>query len=301
MEILFYGKLNQSFTLSINRDGVVDFPELGPLVLAGLSFGEAKEMLKSRVAAQVIGTQVSISMGTLRSMQIFVLGEAYMPGAYTVSSLATISHGLISAGGVTDIASLRNIQLKRGGKTVATLDLYQLLLKGDMSADVRLRSGDVIYIPTVGDLVSIDGQVLRPAIYELKGKTTVQELVDLAGGLGPRAFGQSARIERINSDGFMTVVDVNLTQSNDQRLRIIDGDHLMIDAVSDLKKNIVSLEGYINHPGDFAWREGMRIGDIITSYDQFPPDVDLNYSLLVRETHGGSDIEILNLNLRSFR
>ena len=299
LEILFYGKLNQSFTLSINRDGIVDFPELGPLVLAGLSFGEAKEMLKSRVAAQVIGTQVSISMGTLRSMQIFVLGEAYRPGAYTVSSLATISHGLISAGGVTDIASLRNIQLKRAGKTISTLDLYQLLLKGDMSADVRLQSGDVIYIPTVGDLVSIDGQVLRPAIYELKGKTSVQNLIELAGGLGPRAFGQSARIERINSDGFMTVVDVNLSQSNDRRLRIIDGDHLTIDAVSDLKKDIISLQGYIHHPGEFAWRPGMRINDIITSYDQFPPDIDLNYALLVRETKGGSDIKVLNLNLKS--
>ena len=300
LKILFYGKLNQSFTLPINRDGVVDFPELGPLVLAGLSFGEAKDMLKSRVSAQVIGTQVSISMGTLRSMQIFVLGEAYRPGAYTVSSLATISHGLISAGGVTDIASLRNIHLKRGGKTVTTLDLYQLLLKGDMSGDVRLRSGDVIYIPTVGDLASVDGQVLRPAIYELRDKTTVQELVALAGGLGPRAFVQSARIERINSDGFMTVVDVNLGQSDDQRLQVIDGDHLMIDAVTDLKKNIVSLEGYINHPGDFGWRPGMRVGDIITGFDQFPPDVDLNYALLVRETKGGSDIEILSLDLKSF-
>lgn len=298
LEILFYGKLNQSHTLSINRDGFVDFPELGPVVLAGLSFGEAKEMLKSRVSAQVIGTQVSISMGTLRSMQIFVLGEAYRPGAYTVSSLATVSHGLISAGGVTDIASLRNIQLKRGGETVTTLDLYQLLLKGDMSGDVRLRSGDVIYIPTVGDLASVDGQVLRPAIYELRGKTTVQELVALAGGLGPRAFANSARIERVNSDGFMTVVDVNLTQSGDQRLQVNDGDHLTIDAVTDLKKNIVSLEGYINHPGDFAWRAGMRVSDIINSFDQFPPDVDLNYALIVREIKGSSDIVVLDLSLK---
>lgn len=299
LEILFYGKLNQSFTLRINRDGVVDFPELGPLVLAGLSFGEAKDMLRSRVAAQVIGTQVSISMGILRSMQIFVLGEAYRPGAYTVSSLATMSHGLISAGGVTDIASLRNIQLKRGGKTVATLDLYQLLLKGDMSGDIRLYSGDVIYIPTVGDLASIDGQVLRPAIYELKGNTTVQELVSLAGGLAPRAFGQSARIERVNSDGFMTVVDVNLNQSRDQRLRIIDGDHLTVDAVSDFKKNIVTVEGYVNHPGDFAWRQGMRVSDIINSFEQFPPDIDLNYALIVREIKGGSEIDILDLDLNT--
>ena len=119
LDILFYGKSNSQFSLEINREGFVDFPELGPVGLAGLTYGEAKEMLRGRIAAQIIGTQVSISMGSLRSMQIFVLGEAFKPGAYTVSSLSTITHALISAGGISDIGSLRQIQLKRGGKLVA--------------------------------------------------------------------------------------------------------------------------------------------------------------------------------------
>ena len=299
LEILFYGKLNESFNLQINRDGVVDFPELGPLVLAGLSFGEAKEMLRLRVAAQVIGTQVSISIGTLRTMQVFVLGEAYRPGPYTVSSLATISHGLISAGGVSDIASLRNIQLKRGGETIVTLDLYQLLLFGDMSDDLRLQSGDVIFIPTLGNIVSVDGQVLRPAIYELKGDTAVKDLVKLAGGAGPRAYSQSARVERIDGDGFVRVIDLDLTNSADQQFRIVNGDHLTIDEVTDIKKDIVTLEGHVNYPGDFAWRSGMRISDIVTSVDQFPADVDLNYALVVRELAGSSDIQVLALDLKA--
>ena len=116
-------------------------------------------------------------MGSLRSMQIFVLGEAYKPGAYTISSLSTITHALISSGGVSDIASLRNIQLKRSGKLISTLDLYDLLILGDTSKDVRLQASDVIYIPTVAGRVSIDGQVLRPAIYELKGETTAADLI----------------------------------------------------------------------------------------------------------------------------
>ena len=123
----FMVSLIVSFLLEINREGFVDFPELGPVGLAGLTYGEAKEMLQGRINAQIIGTQVSISMGSLRSMQIFVLGEAFKPGAYTVSSLATITHALVSSGGVSDIGSLRNIQLKRKGKVVAELDLYNLL------------------------------------------------------------------------------------------------------------------------------------------------------------------------------
>ena len=139
LDILFYGKTNNAFSLDINREGFVDFPELGPVGLAGLTYAEAKEMLQSRISAQIIGTQVSISMGSLRSMQIFVLGEAFKPGAYTVSSLSTITHALVSSGGVSDIGSLRNIQLKRQGKLIATLDLYDLLLSGDTSKDVRVQ------------------------------------------------------------------------------------------------------------------------------------------------------------------
>jgi protein involved in polysaccharide export with SLBB domain len=299
LEIIFYGKLNKSFSVKINRDGLVDFPELGPVGIAGLSYGEAKDMLQSLIAAKVIGTQVNISMGALKSMQIFVLGEAYKPGAYTVSSLSTITHALISAGGVSDIASLRNIQLKRAGKVVAVLDLYELLLSGNTANDMRLQSSDVIYIPTVGGLVSIDGQVLRPAIYELKGETTTQDLIDLAGGLGPKAFAQSARIERINGDGFMTVVDLDLSAQAGQSMAIAAGDHLRVDAISDYRKDIVSLVGHVNHPGDFSWRSGMRLSDLISSTDQFPPDVDLDYALVIRDTEGGLKINVKELDLRS--
>ena len=153
---------------------------MGPVGLAGLSYSEAKDMLQARISAQIIGTQVSISMGSLRSMQVFVLGEAFKPGAYTVSSLSTITHALVSSGGVSDIGSLRRIQLKRKGKVIAELDLYDLLMKGDTSGDIRVQASDVIYIPTVGSLASVSGQVLRPAIYELLGDERVLDLVELA-------------------------------------------------------------------------------------------------------------------------
>ena len=297
LDILFYGKTNKAFSLDINREGFVDFPEIGPVGLAGLTYAEAKEMLQSRISAQFIGTQVSISMGSLRSMQIFVLGEAFKPGAYTVSSLSTITHALVSSGGVSDIGSLRNIQLKRQGRIITTLDLYDLLLFGDTSKDVRVQAADVIYIPTVGNLVSVEGQVLRPAIYELKGGESVGDLVGLAGDLGPKAFPASSRLQRINDDGFMTVMDLSLYRSKDRAIALQAGDHLVIDAITDYKKNIVTLAGAVRHPGEFSWYKGMRVSDIISDKDKLSPAADLDVSLLVRELYGTADIDVMIFEL----
>jgi len=283
LQVMFYGKTNGAFGLEINRDGTVDFPELGPVGLAGLSFQEAKDMLQMRISTQMIGVQASISMGELRSMQIFVLGEAFKPGAYTVSSLSTISHALVVSGGVSNIASLRNIQLKRAGKTIASLDLYDLLMHGDTESDIRLQSADVIFIPTVGDLVSVNGQVLRPAIYELKGGESVADLIALSGGLGPKAYPSNASIERIQDGGFMTVLDLDLTKARDLKLLLKSGDGLSVSSIKDRMESTVSLQGHVYYPGRFSWAEGMRLSDLISGLEQFPPGLDLDYAILSRE------------------
>ena len=299
LDILFYGKKNSNLSLDINREGFVVFPELGPIGLAGLSYGEAKKILQAKISAQMIGTQVSISMGSLRSMQVFVLGEAFKPGAYTLSSLSRITHALISSGGITNIGSLRNIQLKRRGEIITTLDLYDLLLNGDTSNDARLQEEDVIYIPTVGELVSIDGQILRPAIYEMKGGETASELINLAGGLLSKAFPSSSRLQRINNDGFMTVLDLNMNQSTGEAIVLKGGDHLIIDKITDYKKDIVSLSGAVRHEGDFSWRNGMRVSDIINNIDKLDHDADLEIALLVREIENSADIGVLTFNLEN--
>ncbi|UVW36110.1 SLBB domain-containing protein [SAR92 clade bacterium H455] len=283
LEVMFYGKTNSAFGLEINRDGTVNFPDLGPVGLAGLTFQEAKDMLQTRINAQMIGVQASISMGELRSMQIFVLGEAYKPGAYTVSSLSTITHALVVSGGVSDIASLRNIQLKRAGKTIASLDLYDLLMRGDTKNDIRLQPADVIFIPTVGDLVSVNGQVLRPAIYELKGSESVSDLIALAGGLGPKAYPNNASIERIEGGGFLTVLDLDLTKASDLQLLLKSGDGLSVSAIKDRMESTVSLAGHVYYPGNFSWKEDMRLSDLISGLQQFPPGLDLDYAILSRQ------------------
>jgi protein involved in polysaccharide export with SLBB domain len=198
---------------------------------------------------------------------------------------------------VTDIGSLRNIQLKRKGELVATLDLYDLLLGGDTSKDVRVQAGDAIYIPTVGDTVSVDGQVLRPAIYEIKGGESAKDLIDLAGGLLPKALSSSSRLQRINDDGFMTVLDLNMSQSSDKSTVLQGGDYLIIDEITDYKKDIVSVYGAVRHEGEFSWRDGMRVSDIIDGRGVLDHEADLDVALLVRELDDSADIEVLTFNL----
>ena len=299
LEVLLYGKVNSTSSLEITRDGTVNFPQLGPVALAGLTFAEAKSLLQTRMSAQTIGVQASISLGELRSMQVFVLGEAFKPGAYTVSSLSTITHALFVSGGVNDIASLRTIQLKRAGNVIATLDLYDLLLRGDTSNDVRLQSSDVIYIPTVSDLVSIDGEVLRPAIYEIKAGEKLADLIQLAGGLKATAATDSARLDRLDGNGFTTVVDVDLDQTASLKVALEAGDHLQVDGISDRKKKIVTLAGHVDFPGDYAWKEGMRVSDLVSSLDKLPLLTDLDFALLVRELSPVGDVETLSVDLRS--
>ena len=189
-EVLLIGAGGGRYRLVVGRDGVVDFPELGPIAVAGVRFDAARDLLEQRVAEQMIGMRASISMGALRSIQVFVLGEAESPGSYTVSGLSTITNALLVSGGAKTIGSLRNIQLKRGGQIVGRIDLYDLLLNGDTSADQRLQPGDVIFIPPVGPTVAISGEVRRPAIYEVREGERLHAVWHVDDGSGrARQFG----------------------------------------------------------------------------------------------------------------
>ena len=206
-----YGQRNTRYELAVSREGVMQFPEIGPLNVSGLSFEEMRQLVQQTVANTLIGQEVTVSMGALRSIQIFVLGEAYQPGIYTVSSLATVTNALFFSGGVSELGSLRNIQLIRDGQVITEMDLYDLLISGDTSADARLQPNDVIFIPTVGRTVGISGQVRRPAIFELDGEDTIGDVLALAGGVMPTAFPLLAHVERINQLGQREIFDVNLS------------------------------------------------------------------------------------------
>ena len=278
-----YGQQNLTHELVITREGMLLFPEIGPIAVAGLNFDELREQINEIVSTQLIGQRAAVTLGSLRSIRIFVLGEAFRPGSYTVSALSTMTNALFVSGGITNVGSLRQVQLRRQGETVAELDLYDLLLRGDTSADQRLLPDDVLFIPPVGSTVAISGDVIRPAIYELKDEATADEVLALSGGMLPTAFPAASKIERINAQGLRTVLDVDLSSNAGQQSQILNGDRIEINSVLDQLENVVITEGHLQRPGGFQWREGIRVSDVIPSISSLLPSPDLQYALVVRE------------------
>jgi polysaccharide biosynthesis/export protein len=298
LEVQLIGNTRGRHSLTVNRDGRVMFPELGPIVVAGLTFDDARTRIEDRVREQMIGTQVTVTMGGLRSIRVFVLGEAERPGSYTVSGLATITNALFASGGVKKIGSLRNVQLKRDGRLVTRLDLYDLLLNGDTSNDVRLQPGDVIFIPPVGKTVGVTGEIRRPAIYEISGDGTVAELIHLGGGLTPEADPKLASLERIDERRDRIVMDVDLGNPQQRGSALRTGDLLRIPAARPSLANAIHLEGNVYRPGVFQHRSGLRLTDVIPSADELKANSDLGYVLIRRELPGTRRVQVLSADLQ---
>ena len=211
IQIDLYGTRDAQYRLVVNRNGMLNFPGLGPISVVGLDFESLREEILLRVRNQMMGVEASVTLEALRSIRVFVLGDVERPGSYTVSGLSTITNALFLSGGIREIGSLRRVELKRAGQTISTLDLYDLLLRGDTRADARLEQGDAIFVPPVGKTVAVVGEVKRPAIYELRDELTLAEALSLAGGtlhrepgvaqgraadLGPGNHGPGRRIRR---------------------------------------------------------------------------------------------------------
>jgi protein involved in polysaccharide export with SLBB domain len=297
VRVQLFGNVNGIYEFEVTRDGILNLPELGPVTVAGLPFSEFRNDLNERVREMLIGTQVSITMGRLRRIQVFVLGDASRPGSFVVSSLATISSALYDSGGISKIGSLRNIQLKRQGQLVATLDLYDLLLNGDTSGDRRLQSGDVIFIPPVGDTVGVGGAVRRPAIYELDGDTSVSEVIRFAGGLLPEAFPAAARLERISASKGRVVISVDVDSADGAAMGVTGGDTLVIpEVLADLNDSVV-LAGHVQRPGPYQLRAGMRLTDLIPTALDLIPGADADYVLIRREDGATRRVHVVSAKL----
>lgn len=297
LEVILYGNQNRTLRLTVGRDGRVNFPELGPISVAGQRFSAVQATLEERVANQMIGVRASVSMGDIRSVGVFVLGEANRPGSYTVSGLATITSAIYAAGGVKSIGSLRDVQLKRRGQVVRRLDLYDLLIRGDTSDDAKLLPGDVIFIPPVGPTVSVDGEVHRPAIYELRGAASAADVVALAGGLTPEADPRTVYLSRIDDQQRRIVVDVDLTSAGSNAGTMRNGDVLRVARLRPTLDSGVTISGHVYQPGAVAYRSGLRLSDAIRSLDELKPNADTHYVLIRRELPPGQRISVLSADL----
>jgi polysaccharide biosynthesis/export protein len=296
LDVLLYGSQNHAYQMLVGRDGRINFPELGPIDVGGQLFSAVQAAIESRVNHQMIGVKASISMAQTRSIQVYAMGEAYDPGAYIISGLGTITSALYAAGGVRKAGSLRNIELKRDGVVVRRFDLYDLLIHGDTADDAKLLQGDVVLIPPVGSTVAVDGQVRRPAIYELRNENTPAEVVALAGGLTPDADTSKATLTRIQPDGERVVLRLDLTAAGaTEGLR--NGDLIHIPRLRPTLDAAVELQGHVYTAGAYFYRPGMRLSDVIHSVDDLQPNADLHYVLIRRELPPDRHVEALSANI----
>ncbi|HAS6884419.1 TPA: OtnA protein [Vibrio parahaemolyticus] len=296
--IQLFGKENTTHRLRVNRAGIINFPSLGPVQVAGMTFSDVRDSLNQRVKEQMIGVRSDISLGEMRTMQVFVMGDAYKPGAYTVSALTTISQAIYYSGGFSESGALRNVQLKRNGQVIRKLDMYDLLLKGDARNDIRLLPGDVVFIGALGNTISIDGEVNRPAIYEIKSGETYKQAIQMAGGFTANAYSDQIEVKRYAAKGARDALTLNFSQSHDQQTKVKDGDAVNVLKKSEELTRYVQIEGDVRHPGFIEWKSGLRIADLFQSVDtSFNSTADINYAVVVREINPQRDIEVYQVNL----
>jgi protein involved in polysaccharide export with SLBB domain len=257
-----WGQLDVDYAAVVDRTGTINIPKVGTINVAGIKYQDLQAHLKTAIGRVFRNFDLTVSLGQLRAIQVFVVGQARTPGSYTVSSMSTLVNAVFAAGGPSAQGSMRSIQLKRGNKVVTELDLYDLLIDGDKSSDARLLPGDVIYFPPVGALVAISGSVNVPAIFELKQDGTLADLIAWAGGLASTASGQKATVERIENHKTRKVAEFRLDAAG-MRTPLRNGDLATIYAVSSRIENAVTLRGNVAQPARFPWREGMRVKDLI--------------------------------------
>ncbi|HPW34868.1 MAG TPA: SLBB domain-containing protein [Syntrophorhabdus sp.] len=267
LRITIWGNIEGQWTVVVDMDGKITLPKVGTIGVTGLTFGELKTTLNKELSRYYTNFQMNVSMGPLRSMRVYIVGNAAKPGAYTISSLSTLVNSLFEAGGPNKTGSMRDIQVKRNTHTVVRFDMYDFLLKGNKTKDVRLMPEDVIFIPPVGPLAGIAGNVKNPAIYELKGETRLLDLIEMAGGLSGMAFRGRVQVQRTQTNEFRTVFEgdlIDVEKNAEKNFLIKDGDLIKVFSVADLK-NTVTITGAVQNAGEYGVESGVtRVRDIIS-------------------------------------
>jgi len=286
--VTMWGRVDAQYTLLVDRDGQIVLPEVGALKIWGMKFEELHGYLQHEMSRKFTDFKMSVTMDRLRTVRVFVVGEASVPGGYTISSLSTVINALFAAGGPSKNGSLRTIRVLRNGTDPVQIDLYDFLLGGDKGPDVRLQDGDTIFIPLIGPVVGVAGNVKRPAIYEMVQPMKLQEVLDLAGGITFAGWLQRVQVERVADHQKRTVVDFDLSEKTVPAERregmetvVRDGDVVKVFPVAEAPQDIIELEGHVVRPGKYQFKSGMRVSDVL-NYDAFLPQVNLEYAQIER-------------------
>jgi protein involved in polysaccharide export with SLBB domain len=276
----YWGASSQHIQRSVDREGRIAIPEAGSTVVAGRTLGEVQQTIQKMLSHQLRGISVDVTLGKLRTVRVYVVGDVKNPAAYDISSLSTALSALIAAGGPTDTGSYRTVKHYRGKALVEEVDLYDLMLKGVSSGEVHLESGDSILVPPIGPQVTVGGKVRRPAIYELRKEQTLDQVLDLAGGVPVTGELSRIRVERVQAHERKEMMNVNVSggagiQAADdafKRFRIQDGDIVTVLPILPYSNRAVYLEGHVFRPGKFSYKDGEKVTNLISSYDDLLPE-----------------------------
>ena len=297
-----WGSVEANLRLTVDRAGRLSIPRIGTLSLVGVKYGELRNLIRQRVATQFRNFDLSVALGEVRAIRIYVTGFVQKPGAQSVSGLSTVLHGLLAAGGPSAVGSYRTIQLRRGGTLVSTLDLYDLLLRGDRSADRSLRNDDVIHVAAVGPQVGVIGSVNRPAVFELKPGETLNDALAMAGGPSTVANRSNAVIHRLDERAGQALRDVNLAKDGGQPLS--NGDVLRVLSMADVARPAlrqskrVRVDGEVQRPGDYVLPAGSTLRDALNAAGGLTTEAYLFGAEFSREAVRLSQIENYDRALR---
>ncbi len=297
-----WGNIEGHYQSIIDRNGEIVLPKVGVINLLGQTFSQAKETINKQIGKYFKQYQVNVSLDSLRSINVFLVGEVQAPGTYQVSSLSSVLTVLSEAGGPTKNGSLRNVRVLRNGKQLAQIDLYNFFQSGDNSQDIRLQAGDTILVPIAGSLVGVSGDVRRPAIYELAPEETLGDLLDMAGGIVSTAYLQKIRLQRVVNHDRQAVIDLSLSGTADKvaetlNYRLQDRDLVQIAPITDAG-GYVSLTGYVARPGEYQLETGMRLADLLVPYDNLLPDYFPQKAQIVRMAAPEFRKELLTVDLQ---
>ncbi|MGB7600552.1 MAG: SLBB domain-containing protein [Candidatus Sulfotelmatobacter sp.] len=305
LSIELWGGVSQHLQRVVDREGRVALPEAGAVQVTGRSLGDVQQLVQSVLRGEFRDVHADVSLARLRTVRVYVVGDVLRPGAYDVSSLSTALNALYQAGGPTSRGSLRILRLYRGPQLVGEIDLYDLLLHGVRSRMQRLEAGDTIMVPPVGAELTVEGMVRRPAIYELNHETDLAEALQLAGGVLNTGTLRHIEVERVVAHESRAMLRLDLPENNNQEaitsaleaFKIQDGDKIRISPILPYSEQTVYLDGHVFHPGKRAYREGMRVTDLIHSYADLLPEPAARHAEIIRLVPPDYAPQIIAFNL----
>jgi protein involved in polysaccharide export with SLBB domain len=287
LSIDMWGGVSTRLVRVVDRQGRLALPEAGPVEVSGRTLGDVQQLVQKALATQYRDTSADVSVSRLRTIRIYVVGEVSEPGAYDISSLSTPLNALVAAGGVTQRGSLRSLKHFHGRQLVEEVDTYDLLLRGVTPDAKKLENGDTLMVPSIGAQVTVTGMVRRPAIYELNDEKTLADALELAGGILPAATLKHVEVQRLDSHEKRTMLSLNLSPDGGAEpeltsFKIKDGDEIHIFPIAPYNQDMIYLQGHVLRPGKYAFHEGMKLTDILTSYKDLLPEPAAHYGEIVR-------------------